>query len=325
MQTALQIWKRQKQKKPKTTLAERICSASPTCPRLAFLRIAGACGGVLALTLACTPQATAQPLKLATWNMEWLLDTASPLSATAPADIPHRTNQDLAALATYAQHLNADVIGFQEVATPAIAARVFAPSNYQIFMTQDSVLQRTGAAIRLGLNATQNPDFTALALNPALTPHPLRSGLDLTLHKGKTSLRLLVVHLKTGCWDNAPTEKEHSCPLLVQQFAALHAWVAARQSAHEAFAIMGDFNRRMTPHDPFFQTLAHDTPLTLATAGAASPCAGGGYFIDHIILGRAASAWAAPYSLRVMVYQPAEKAMLSDHCPVSVLVNMPEY
>lgn len=256
--------------------------------------------------------------------MDWLLDSADPLSSTAPSDIPHRSATDIATLAKYAERLNADVVGFQEVATPAVAAEVFPPSRYQIYMTADSVLQRTGAAIRRDLKVTRNPDLTDLALVDRQTPHPLRSALDLTLQNGTASLRLLVLHLKTGCWDNPYSEKTHSCPLLRQQFAILHRWITERQSKGEAFAILGDFNRRMTVHDPFFQILMQNSDLNLTSAGYASPCASGSYFIDHIVMGGPALAWSIPQSLKVMLYQPDEKALVSDHCPVSIELTLPQ-
>ncbi|MCG0993757.1 endonuclease/exonuclease/phosphatase family protein [Acetobacter indonesiensis] len=265
----------------------------------------------------------AAPLKIATWNMDWLLDATAPSSLTAPSDIPHRTASDFAKLAAYAQHLNADIIGFQEVDSLETAARIFPASTYQIFLTQDPIIQHTGVAVRRGLRITLNPDVTSLTIGSGSASHPLRSGLDATLYYGATKVRLLVVHLKTGCWDNPPTDRGHSCPILVQQFSALQQWVADRQKQRENFIIMGDFNRRMTRDDPFFGRLSHIAPLDLTTAGWASPCEKGTYFIDHILLGGNSIDWKIPQSLHVLTYNRQETSTLSDHCAVSVKLLIP--
>lgn len=80
----------------------------------------------------------------------------------------------------------------------------------------------------------------------------------------------------------------------------------------------------MTQHDPFFQLLGKVSTIKLATAGFASPCAGGSYFIDHVLLGGAALGWLQPNSLRTMLYAPDEHAVVSDHCPVSVRMQIPD-
>jgi len=62
------------------------------------------------------------------------------------------------------------------------------------------------------------------------------------------------------------------------------------------------------------------------TVGLASPCWGGNYFIDHIVLGDQARQWLHPDSLRVMTYRehdPTLQSRLSDHCPVSIGLDMP--
>lgn len=271
-----------------------------------------------------SPSLTADPapahsLKLATWNMEWLMAEDGPLAANAPPDRPHRTAADFEKLAAYARHLDADIVGLQEVDTTATAERLFPARTYQIFMTNDALLQHPALAVRKPLHAHRNSDLVDLDVAPATATHQLRRGLDVTVETDTIPLRILVLHLKTGCWDNPVSEKHHDCPTLLQQFGVLQNWISARAAAHEAFVIMGDFNRRMTVYDPFFLILRQAAPLRLTTAGWASPCENGSYFIDHILLGGAAQNWLQPHSLRVMTYRPeSQPATLSDHCAVSV-------
>ncbi|WP_233127748.1 endonuclease/exonuclease/phosphatase family protein [Acetobacter sp. DsW_059] len=262
-------------------------------------------------------------LKIATWNMDWLIDETSPQAQTAPPDIPHRTPDDFYALSDYAQHLNADIIAFQETDNKDTATRVFSELRYTILMTHDDILQRTGIALNKNLHITRHPDLTELSTAGVNTRHLLRSGLDITVQSDHSALRLLVIHLKAGCSYYPMTEKKHSCPTLIKQFSILQKWIAQRQASHEAFLILGDFNRRLTKADPLFLKLSQSGPLMLTTSGFATPCEGGRYFIDHLIAGGDAISWIAPGSLKVMLYKPDEQALTSDHCPVSVKLIIP--
>lgn len=268
--------------------------------------------------------AAALDLKLATWNLEWL--TLRPDGdPSLPDDAHPKRLDDIATLSTYARRLGADAIGIEEVDGPEIAARIFPPDRYRIEMTHDSVVQRVGLAIGNAYAVTRHPDLTGLdAVGPRATQH-LRTGLDVTIARDGQSLRILVVHLKTGCWDRplqgrGPT----ACRTLSRQLGVLRGWIAARRNEGVAFVVMGDFNRDMLAHDPFLDGLEQAAPLALATAGHASPCWGGEAFIDHILAGGPAQHWMEPDSLRVLVYRetdPEMKERLSDHCPVSVRLD----
>lgn len=201
---------------------------------------------------------------------------------------------------------------------------MFSPSDYQIILTPDAVVQRVGVAVRRDLNVTVNDELSALNVAAPTAEHQLRGGLDVTINDGRASLRLLVVHLKTGCWDQPLNQRAHSCPTLYQQIRIVQDWMLERQDEGEAYAVAGDFNRRLTLHDPLMQQIQSDTPVTLTTSGKASPCWGGEYFIDHILLGNQARNWLVPDSLRVMTYKNDTRPTgLSDHCPVSVTLHMP--
>ena len=263
-------------------------------------------------------------IKLATWNLEWL--TLRPDGdAALPDDAHPKRLADIATLAGYAKRLNADAIGIQEVDGQAIAARIFPPDRYDIEMTHDHVVQRVGLAIRRDYQVTRHPDLIRLDTYGARAKYPLRSGLDVTITRDGKSLRILVVHLKTGCWDRPLRGRgPRACHVLSQQLGVLEDWLAARATDGVPFVLMGDFNRNMPVGDVFLAGLDHAAPMSLVTAGFASPCWGGEAFIDHILLGGGARAWLVPGSLRVMVYRqtaPAMKELLSDHCPVSVRLD----
>jgi endonuclease/exonuclease/phosphatase family metal-dependent hydrolase len=147
-----------------------------------------------------------------------------------------------------------------------------------------------------------------------------------TLHLAGGDLRILAVHLKTGCRE-APLTGPAACATLRAQLAPLQAWIAKLAAGNVPFLVIGDFNRWMDGADPFWAGLRQAAPLVRATEGRSSTCWGGGGFIDHIIAGGAARDWLVPESLRVLVYREtgvAWKERLSDHCPVSARLRVPD-
>ncbi len=279
------------------------------------------------IALACLllpALAGAAELKVATWNLDWL--TERPTGDPAlPADVHVRAPEDFDRLRQYATQLDADVIAIQEVDGRAVAARIFPPERYSIHMTHDDVVQRVGIVVRRGLAYDVNPDVTALELGPG---QRLRSGADITLHLAAGPLRVLAVHLKTGC-DDAPltrSARRRSCAELRAQIPPLQAWIAARQHEGAPFIVLGDFNRHMDGKDQLWAALSRTAPLVRATEGRSSLCWGSEAFIDHIIAGGVARDWMQLPTLRVLSYRESGddwKDRLSDHCPVSVQFLVP--
>jgi endonuclease/exonuclease/phosphatase family metal-dependent hydrolase len=280
----------------------------------------------LLLLAACGP-ASARELKIATWNMEWL--TLRPAGdPVLPPELTPKRPEDRALLRRYALALDADVVALQEVDGPEAAAEVFPPDRYALYFTRDQVVQRVGFAVRRGIKVQQNPDLVALDVEP-FARFRLRSGADITLDfpgdlpGGR--LRLLDVHLKTGCQDARLSNTGRTCDLLRRQVAPLQGWITQRREEGVPFLLMGDFNRRMDGRDELLANLNQAAPLLRTTEGRANPCWGGAGFIDHILAGGAARGWVEPNSLRVMVYRESAEARerLSDHCPVSVRLQLP--
>ncbi len=263
-------------------------------------------------------------LKVATWNLEWL--TSRPKGDPGlPDDAGPKAAEDIAALRRYAGVLDADVVAFQEVDGPEVAAQVFTPDRYRIVITDDQVTQRVGFAVRRGLMVERNPDLVGLDVYPTAR-HRLRSGADITLVLPGGRLRMLAVHLKTGCHEARLDSASRNCGTLSRQVAPLQGWIAQRREEGVPFVLLGDLNRRMDRQEDLMAALSSSGPLLRATEGHGSPCWGGGSFIDHIIAGGAARGWMQPDSLKVLVYREtdaAAKERLSDHCPVSVRFRLP--
>ncbi len=282
---------------------------------------------LLVLALLLPLPAGAAVLKVATWNLEWLT-LRPPGDPALPPDAKPRTAADFARLRAYAEVLDADVIAMEEVDGPAAAAKVLPPDRYALHFTQDHVVQRVGIAIRRGISFTANPDVRALDPYPPDAPLQLRSGADVTLHLGGDNLRILAVHLKTGCWDVPISERKRACAVLREQLPVLESWIAARVREGTPFLVLGDFNRVLHAHGAFLAGLEQVAPLAVATAGYRNPCWGGRFstFIDQILAGGAAREWMEPGSFRVLVYRetaPVWRERLSDHCPVMVDLKIP--
>ncbi|XAO72083.1 MAG: endonuclease/exonuclease/phosphatase family protein [Acetobacteraceae bacterium] len=255
--------------------------------------------------------------------MEWLSHRLLS-DPSLPFDRPDRGPEDYRHIAITLEKLAPDIIALQEVNGANVLTGLFRDGAYQFFMTPTPIAQRVVVAVRQGYDVALNPALMALNVGPK-GHHPLREGLDLTMTIGKQHLRILALHLKTGCWEQPLNQRRHACPLLYRQLSIIADWVAVRQSEGVPFVLIGDFNRRFTYQDPAFKLLSRDAKLTLATEGLASPCHGGEYFIDHIILDASGRTEFSSHSLHVMTSaQKFDSGVTSDHCPVSVDIDLNE-
>jgi len=268
------------------------------------------------LTLLALP-AVAGDLKIATWNIEWL--TTKPAGhPDLPRSLQPRTTEEFARLRAYADRLAADVVALQEVDGPLAAARVFDATRYDFHFPAETDTQRAGFAWRRGLTVTRNPDLMALDLTPNAR-FLLRRGADITVRDGDAPpIRLLSVHLDGGCaWDPIRQPNSRDCQNLGRQAEILRDWIAARRQDGIAFAILGDFNRRMERNDEFIALLSEAAPLTRATQGFSNPCTsrsgGARPFIDHILLGGPARDWLVRDSFRGIVYVDSRAPIRQPH------------
>ena len=274
-----------------------------------------------------TATVTAKPLKLASWNLEFLAEKNG-------VGCQPRGPADYAAMRRMAEGLDADVIAFQEAENEAAAARVFDPSRFIIVMeeragapsgtcggehkAQTVIRQAVGFAIRKGVAFDRNPDVTALMLgNPQL-----RSGVDILLRpRSQPAIRLLSVHLKSGCFAGSEAK---ACPVLLQQIPALERWIDTAAAGADRFAVLGDWNRRLgLAGDSVWTEIDDGDPanadLRLADAGVRPECDPRyDSFIDHIVLDKRAGDDLKSFA---ETRYAANEKHHSDHCPVSVVLT----
>jgi endonuclease/exonuclease/phosphatase family metal-dependent hydrolase len=265
------------------------------------------------------PEQRAAPrsVTIASWNLAWL-------NRRAQHGPVRRSLADYQRLQRYAQRLQADVIAVQEVDGEEALRQVFSPDEYEYHLAAQRDVQRVGFAYRKSLPVERHPDLTALDVGG------LRVGADLTLHVNGKALRLLAVHLKSGCFAAPLSSRQAACVKLQAQLPVLERWIDDRARANEPFLVLGDFNRRLNAQDPFYTELDDGEPpnadLSLVAAGHASHCWSGKYpeFIDHMLLSRDAAAWLQPNSFVELAYDGADAAFrskLSDHCPIEIVLT----
>ncbi len=257
-------------------------------------------------------------ITIATWNIEWL-------NAGLNQGRVKRDGADYAALRRYAEQLNADVIAFQEVDGPEAARRVFPSDKYEYLFSSRSYVDRVGFVIRKGTPWKPNPEYAALNVSR------LRYGVDITLYPDTKPIRLLAVHLKSGCFRAGPlTGDTKACRILRRQVLILEHWIDARAREGVPFFVLGDFNRQLNhENDGFWGEIDDGDPpnadMTSFTMGHIDECNDRKWlrFIDHIVADRLASELVVEGSFQQLVYTPQDATAwkLSDHCPISVMVR----
>ena len=267
--------------------------------------------------------AGAKDIRITTWNIGWLTDRAASIEpGQGRKPVYQRSADDYALLRGYVAKLRPDILAMQEVDGAGAAAHLVDPEKFEILTTDETDIQRPVLAVRKGRGVTviQHPDLAALDLLEGHA-HSLRRGLDATVTIGKKSLRILVVHLKSGCF--SPAQHGDACDQIARQAPVIQAWIDARQAEGQPFAVMGDFNRRLANLADPMRQLLDDGPRPLTWLNhAPANCWGGKYPdpIDHVVLGEGARAKGTARELVYRETDPTYRDKLSDHCPLSVAV-----
>ncbi len=240
-------------------------------------------------------------ITIATWNIEWL-------NAGLNRGRVKRDLGDLAALNHFARRIDADVVALQEVDGPEAARWVLPPNEYKYHFSSRDYVARVGFAIRKGIPWRANPDYTALEVGP------VPRGVDITLFPNTMPIRVLGVHLKSGCFQAGPmTGKREACQILRRQLPMLEQWIDARAREGVPFIMLGDFNRQLNhDHDAFWAEIDDGEPpnadLTTFTVDHIDECHNRKWprFIDHIVADRLARALVVEGSFSQIVFTPRD-------------------
>lgn len=283
------------------------------------------------------PSSRRQQLRIATWNMQWLIDPDTARgariacreqrAALLPCDVARelaRDSVDLRRLAALAQRLDADVVAFQEVENAAVAQRVF--RGYDICIATGTGVQHVGFAVRRGLRFHCPAPLESISAGGRG-----RAGQPLRLFPpGGAPIELLAVHLKSGCARDPLDSSTDACVLLREQARALGEWIQARVLERAPFIVLGDLNRGGTPgsgdafwsllHPQAFEASADRLPFRNCVFGAPYR-----EFIDHVLVSRTLLPRLHPEGFAQLRFDAAEatRYRLSDHCPVSVSLSLP--
>ncbi|HEY6529441.1 MAG TPA: hypothetical protein VIZ65_12155 [Cellvibrionaceae bacterium] len=302
-----------------------------------------------------SPTTQLPAFSIATWNLEWLVslddypkllercDTSGQPDSDQwrfPCDgdhapPPNRTQADIAELAHIAEGLAGSIVAIQEVDGPVAAAQIFPTDRWTLAcFSQRKHPQKLGFALPKGVPYQCNAELSTLDIDGKT-----RTGADITLwpHTPQ-SLRLLNIHLKSGCFAG-PLFKKGPCLALRSQVPRVEDWIDQQVANQQPFAVLGDFNRRMEKDAQYpagsderaptsmFAAWHDDRPagalLLRATALMADiPCSPLSPYtqgaIDNILL---SAGWAARFSQQQahrITYsaEQAKRYRLSDHCPL---------
>ena len=290
---------------------------------------------------------------IGSWNMDWLMTPAT-FDALAPRCAGHGlrvggsdrnipcnlvpdkrwSEDDLARLRAFAATLPLDVIALQETDGVDAASRIFPDRDF--CFTKRLHVQNVGFAIRRGVPFRCHRDYRALGL----PGNDVRWGADLTIYPGTArEVRLLAVHLKASCNRDPLTGPRPDCQMLQQQVPILEDWIDRRARNRDAFAVIGDFNRRFDREHESARD-AHDriaamwpeiddgepADADLTDAGAEHGPVGcnNGHGarmpIDHLVLGRTLARRMIARSFRAWDYPAGGR--WPDHCVISVELDL---
>jgi endonuclease/exonuclease/phosphatase family metal-dependent hydrolase len=297
-----------------------------------------------------------QALTLSTWNMDWLMtprtrDELAPhcVSQQPPSNVhafpcspgkpqpPSRTQADFDALAHTANQLRdeqrATVVALEEVDGPDAARLVFQKGWKLDCFVHRAHPQKVGFAIRDDVPYRCNGDLSALDVDGAT-----RAGADITLYPGTSrEVRLLAVHLKSGCFDGRLDRHFNPCERLRQQAPIVESWIDQRVREGTAFAVLGDFNRRLEKDARYPAGPDESAPVNLVQAWSDNnppgavlqratedqvyvPCDAHDKhkaYIDDILIDQKLAARNKNRRFARLSFAPQDQGReLSDHCPV---------
>jgi len=274
-----------------------------------------------------------EQLVVTTWNVEHL---AFPVDQGCKP----RTQQELGKLKEYARSLQADIVALQEVASIKAARQLFSDDEWQIYISdrpdsksytcresgRTSTQQKVAFAVRKSLKVNDVRTFGELGLGV----EGLRYGLELEVESPLGVMSILNVHMKSGCFvDDYSRADSEACQMFAKQTPILDKWIESKEKQQKPYIVLGDFNHRLSaPYNKLTRELTNNANGSASSLVNTTEKLIGchPYYpapIDHI--------WAGKLPLELdkkadvkLFKDMAPKAMLSDHCAVSLTISHPK-
>ncbi len=272
-------------------------------------------------------------LRIATWNIENLHSKDGQSTYTGDYPSIKREAIDYVRIRCYVRMFDPDILAVQEVDGEEALARVVDTDVYDLHMSSrpkpDSMggRQNTGFAYKKNLNVQEQPDFQDIDVSKG----NLRRGARIDVTFGGQTLKLMSVHLNSGCFSNDSSGS--ACNDLFRQVPILEGWIYAATNDSKPVIVLGDFNRRFnTKGDIVWANLDDSEPahadLTSVTENMPISCRDNRFttFIDHIVFDKRSIEIVDRSSFQHFTYRQADRAdwgKISDHCPVIVELEAP--
>ncbi|WP_209427461.1 endonuclease/exonuclease/phosphatase family protein [Pararhodobacter sp. SW119] len=278
---------------------------------------------ILAFALCLPGLAGADTIRIASWNIEHLV--AEEMRGCRP-----RTEGEFQRVRDVIEEVGADIWLLQEVESEAALHRIFDPNEHVFHVETRSprasypecrnmpgerlAMQATAVVVRDGIAHERLPDLDALDIGGQ---GRLRHGVTIRL-AGEQPLNILNVHLRSGCFEGVGRQ---ACGDVFAQLPVLRAWLDEQDGPA---LLGGDINRRLEVEGDVFWTLLNEyDDLHIAGAGIRPQCfARFTEFIDFLILDDATITAKRLGSFAETTFSGPEEDFPSDHCPVSIELDL---
>jgi endonuclease/exonuclease/phosphatase family metal-dependent hydrolase len=164
----------------------------------------------------------------------------------------------------------------------------------------------------------------------------VRRGVEARIFPGtQQELRLLSVHLKSGCSRDPLDSARAGCAQFARQIPALERWIDAQAAEQKPFAVLGDFNRDLRREPAGASLWAEIDDANPPAADLVNTAEGQAFqncmtsqtfsgFIDYIVLGRQMAQGLVKESFGRALFRQKDalRRKLSDHCPVFIRLRV---
>ncbi|RWR30440.1 hypothetical protein D2T29_12265 [Sinirhodobacter populi] len=265
----------------------------------------------------------AADLTVATWNL-------AHFSGQDGSGCRPRVQNDYDELKAVILNVDPDVWLFQEVESVGGLARILDPTKWDLYAekraerkggkcyggTNIMNMQRTAIALKKGMLLAPPTDLKFLDVNGS---GALRYGVSARIAMNGTTIELINVHLKSGCFSG---KSEEACRSLFMQVPYLTSYVGQADAEGRAVLVGGDFNRRLSQkNDEVWATLSFNDKLGLqmsSVTGTSRCSVKGEVAIDYQLTTDKFRSVLTRENAYEYTFTGPFKSWPSDHCPVVV-------